>query len=36
MTIAQQIAHSFLDNIEKMIVRNDLDVVVYKEVEMKE
>ena len=26
MTIAQQIAHSFLDNIEKMIVRNNLDV----------
>lgn len=28
MTIAQQIAHSFLDNIEKMIVRNNLDVGV--------
>ena len=28
MTIAQQIAHSFLDNIENMITANELDVGV--------
>ena len=28
MTIAQQIAHSFLDDIEKMITANKLDVGV--------
>lgn len=36
MTIAEQVAHDFLENIEKMITANNLDVVVYKEVEMKE
>ena len=28
MTIAQQVAHDFLESIEKMITANELDVVL--------